>query len=132
MGSKSLQTRETQKSRYEKLAEIREHSLKDKGLSDSDIVKDPKIKHLKAKIRQISAAVATIAERDKLTQQLLEKKQQRKAEAEAARAANISGKAVGKGKKKAEAKEAAAGGKKREPKGKTQANGKSQTKKKGK
>jgi hypothetical protein len=113
MASKSQQTREAQKSRYEKRAEVRASALKTKGLSEAAIAKDSQIKALKAKIKQVISAIARIVGLDEQSKQLKEKKARKKAESEAARAAAIKGEP--KEKKKAE--------KKAEPQKKAQAKG---------
>jgi len=132
MASKSLQTRESQKSRYLSFVETRTNELKEKGVTDADVAKDPKIKQVKAKIKQVDAAIARISFLDEQTKQLAEKKAQQKAEAEAQRAAMIAGESGKKEKKKAEDKKDASAGKKKQAAGKTQAKGKPQPKKKGK
>ena len=48
MASKSLQTRELQKSRYQSFVETRTTELKAKGVADPDVSKDPKIKQFNA------------------------------------------------------------------------------------
>jgi hypothetical protein len=120
MGSKSLQTRGVQKSRYENLAKIRSNALKEKGLDDEQVATDPKMKHFKAKLQQIDTAIARISFLEEQTRNLQEKKEQRKAEAEAARSAAIAGE-PSEGRKKAE-------GKKAEPVKKSAATGKPQVK----
>ena len=87
MGSRKLPTRENQKSLYAKQAEQRVALLKERGLSEQDIAKDSKLKHLKARLKQIDGAVARISFLDEQKKQLQERKEQRKAEAEAAKQA---------------------------------------------
>ncbi|MBM3298878.1 MAG: hypothetical protein FJY85_02855 [Deltaproteobacteria bacterium] len=130
MGSRSLQTREVQKTRYAKLAEGRANALRDRGMNDEQVARDPKIKRFKAKIRQISAAMARISFLDDQTRTLREKKEQRKIEAEAARAAAIAGDDIERKKKAQEDKAEPA--KKKAPAGKAPAKAKPQPKKKGK
>ena len=91
MASKSLETRELQRSRYQSSMESRRNELKEKGLADAEVVKDSKIKQFKAKIKQVDSAIARISFLNEQTKQLEEKKAQRKAEAEAERAAMIAG-----------------------------------------
>lgn len=131
MASKSLQTRELQKNRYLSFVESRTNELKEKGLADDEVSKDPKIKQANAKIKQVTAAMARISFLDDQTKQLEEKKAQRKAEAEAERAAMIAGETKKKEKKKAEDKKAA-GKAKQAGGGKAKAKGKQAPKKKGK
>ena len=104
MASKSQQTREGQKSRYEKQAEARASALKAKGLTETAIAKDSQIKALKAKIKQVVSAIARIVGLDEQNKQLKEKKAKKKAEAAVARAAAIRGEP--KEKKKAAEKKA--------------------------
>lgn len=128
MASKSIETRELQKSRYGSSMESRTNELKERGLADARVAKDPKIKALKAKIKQVGSAIARIAFLDEQTKQLEEKKAQRKAEADAERAAMISGETRKKVKKKKEEEEKKASGKKKQAAGKEKAKGKQQKK----
>jgi len=91
MPSKTQETKDSQKARYLKQMEVRRAALEGKGLPEPVIAKDPKVKHFKARIRQIDAATARISFLDDQTKRLQEKKEQRRAEAEAARAATIAG-----------------------------------------
>jgi len=86
------------------MIEDRSKVLKEQGRSDTAIARDPKMKHFKAKIRQINGALARIAFLEEQTRKLGEIKEQRKAEAEAARAAVIAGEVISKKGKAAEAK----------------------------
>jgi uncharacterized phage infection (PIP) family protein YhgE len=131
MGSKSLETRENQKSRYAGLVESRSLALREKGLSDAQLAKDPKISHYRAKIKQINQAISRIAAIEEQSRKLLEKKEQKIAEAAAARAAIIAGESV-KAKKTAEKKGAPPTQKKGAPQAKGPASAKQQPKKKGK
>lgn len=133
MPSKTQETKDGQKARYLKQMEARQASLKEKGVPEAAIAKDPKIKQYKAKIKQIKGAVARITFLEDQTKQLLEKKEQRRAEAEAARAAMISGEKKVKEKKKVEEKPAPGKGKaKGAGAGKAPAKGKPDAKKKAK
>jgi hypothetical protein len=133
MPSKTQETKDGQKARYLKQIEARQASLKEKGLPEAAIAKDPKIKQYKAKIRQIKGAVARITFLEDQTKQLLEKKEQRRAEAVAARAAIIAGEKKVKEKKKVEEKPAPGKGKaKGAAAGKAPAKGKPDAKKKAK
>jgi hypothetical protein len=133
MPSKTQETKDGQKARYLKQMEARQASLKDKGIPEAAIAKDPKVKHYKAKIKQIKGAMARITFLEDQTKQLLEKKEQRRAEAEAARAAIIAGEKKVKEKKKTEEKPAPGKGKaKGAAAGKAPAKGKQETKKKAK
>ena len=117
MASKSLQTRLEQKAHYAKRSEIREGLLKEKGLDEKDIPKDSQIKHFKARIKQIDGALARISFLENQTKQMKERKEQRKVEAEQAKAEAMTSrtkskaKAAAKEKAPATKKKAAAGGK---------------------
>lgn len=130
MASKTLPTREDQKSRYSSLMESRANVLKEKGFDDKAISRDPFMKHYRARIKQIDGAVARIGFLEDQTRKLKELKEQRKAEAETARAAIIAGEVVGKKKKAAEEKPAASS--KKAAAGKGAGKGKQDAKKKGK
>ncbi|HMK34136.1 MAG TPA: hypothetical protein VK463_03640 [Desulfomonilaceae bacterium] len=91
MASKSLQTRDSQKARYTIESEARATTLREQGFSDQAIAKDPKIKHLKARIKQVNGAIARISFLEEQKQKLEERKQQRLAEAAAERAASLAG-----------------------------------------
>ncbi len=133
MPSKTQETKDGQKARYLKQIETRQASLAEKGLPQAAIAKDPKVKHYKAKIKQISGAMARISFLEDQTKRLQEKKEQRRAEAEAARAAIIAGEKKVKEKKKDEGKPSAAKGKaKGAAPGKAPAKGKQEPKKKAK
>lgn len=58
MPSKTQETKDGQKARYLKQIEARQGALKDKGVPEAAIAKDPKVKHYKAKIKQIKGAMA--------------------------------------------------------------------------
>src|SRR5271157_1899796 len=111
MPSKTQETKDGQKARYLRQMEARQASLKEKGIPEAAIAKDPKVKHYRAKIKQIKGAMARISFLEDQTKQLLEKKEQRRAEAEAARAAIIAGEKKVKEKKKTEDKPAPGKGK---------------------
>jgi hypothetical protein len=133
MPSKTQETKDNQKARYLKQIEARQASLKEKGVPEAAIAKDPKIKQYNAKIKQIKGAMARISFLEDQTKQLQEKKEQRLAEAVAARAAIIAGEKKVKEKKKVEEKPAPAKGKaKGAAAGKAPAKGKTDTKKKAK
>ena len=83
MGSKHLQTRETQRERFQRQFDARRELLKGKGLADSDIAKDPLFKEFKAKLKQLDSAIARIGAIEEQTKKLQEKKERKKAEAEA-------------------------------------------------
>ncbi len=91
MASKSVQTRDDQKARYIAESEARTAALKEKGATDKAITRDPKIKHLKARIKQVNGAIARISFLEEQKTKLEERKQQRLAEAAAKRAANLAG-----------------------------------------
>jgi hypothetical protein len=103
MPSKTMQTREEQKSRFLQQSEIRRKALLDQGFEETRIKKDSHFKHLNAKIKQINSAIARIAFLEDQTRKLQEKKQQKLEEAALARAESIKPGAIAK-KKKAEEK----------------------------
>ena len=130
MASKHMQTKINQKTLYAGQMETRAKLLEEKGLKKEEIAKDPKIKHFKAKIKQIEGAVARISFLEEQTKKLQEKKEQRKAEAAAAKAEAIAGGKKAKPKKEAPPEKAPA--KKKAPAAaKGQAKGKQEPKKKG-
>jgi hypothetical protein len=116
MGSNSLQTRQSQKAALVREAEARKALLTQKGLTEASVAKDPVLRHLKAKIKQITSAMARISFLENQTKQLQEKKEQAKAAAEAARLEAIAGGTKSKGKKKAAEAEAEAEAPKKEAK----------------
>ena len=130
MASKNLLTRETQKNYYVKKNEARIEALLSKGLTQAVVKKDPQVKHFKARIKQIGLAIARISFLEDQTKKLQEKKELRKAEAEAARAVNSAGETKKKDKKKAEEKKPETGKKKPAAAGKAPTQGKQQPKKK--
>jgi hypothetical protein len=132
MPSKTQETKHAQTARYLKQIEARQAALKDKGVPEAAIKKDPKVKHYTAKVKQIKGALARISFLEDQTKRLQEKKEQGRAEAEAARAAMITGEKKVKEKKKAEAKPAAKGKGKAPAAGKAPAKGKPDAKKKAK
>lgn len=133
MPSKTQETKDSQNARYLKQIEARRAALTEKGVPEAAIAKDPKVKHYKAKIKQIKGAIARISFLEDQTKRLQEKKEQHRAEAEAARAAIIAGGKKVKEKKKDEGKPAPAKGKGKAPAaGKAPAKGKQETKKKAK
>lgn len=124
MASKDKEVREAQKQYFLAKTEERTGALKEKGLEDVDVSKDPQIKQYKAKVKQIDRALQRISFLQDQTQKLQERKEQQKAEKEAARAAEISGELKKKEKKKVEeapapkGKKKAAGGGKATPQAK--------------
>jgi hypothetical protein len=130
MPSKTLETKDSQKARYIAESEARTAALKEKGATDQAIARDPKIKHLKARIKQVNGAIARISFLEEQKNKLEEKKQQRIAEAAAEKAAELAGEK--KSKKKA-VEEAPAPAQKKKGGGKAPAKtGKPEAKKKGK
>ena len=108
MGSNSMQTRQSQKAALVREADARKTLLIQRGLTEDSVAKDPLLRHLKAKIKQITAAMIRISFLDNQTKQLREKKQQAKAAAEAARLEAMAEGTKPKGKKKAAETEAEA------------------------
>lgn len=130
MASKHMETKVNQKTAYAAQMEARANLLKEKGLKAQEIAKDPKIKHFKAKIKQIQGAIARISFLEEQTGKLKEKKEQRRAEAAAAKAESMASGKKAKPKKEAPPEKAPA--KKKAPAGaKGQAKGKPEPKKKG-
>ncbi len=117
MASKTLTTREGQKGKFLRLAEERKSLLVSQGVDEKGISRDPKVRHLSAKIKQINSAISRICAIEEQTKKLIEKKEQRKAEEAATRAAYISGAVTGKSKKKQEELPKAAPSKKKQPGG---------------
>lgn len=103
MASKDLQTRQSQKAEFVREAEARKELLIGKGQTRESIARDPLLRHLKARIKQVTAAIARISFLENQTKQLQEKKEQARAAAEAARLA-----ALAEGKPKAKKKSAQA------------------------
>ncbi|MCX5873157.1 MAG: hypothetical protein NTY51_07995 [Deltaproteobacteria bacterium] len=99
MPSKSTHTREEQKTRFLQQSELRTKMLSENGFDDKRIAKDPQIKHLKAKVKQVNSALGRIAFLEEQTRKLAERKQQKLAEAAAERAESIKPGATGKKKK---------------------------------
>jgi len=102
MPSKSIHTREEQKARFLQQSEIRCKSLSEQGFDERRIEKDPQVKHLKARIKQVNSALARIAFLEDQNRKLLERKQQKIAEAAAVRAETIKPGGTGKKKKSEE------------------------------
>lgn len=129
MGSKDIQTREAQKARYVEKLQARKETLVNSDGNERTIAKDPAVRHLSSKIKQIDGAIARISFLQEQTQKLKEKKEESKARAEAERAEMIAGKpkekkekekpqekktaAKGKGGKKAPAQAKTGGAKKK-------------------
>lgn len=129
MASKSVETRDSQKARYIAESEARAAALRENGASEQAIAKDPKIKHLKARIKQVNGALARISFLEEQKKKLEERRQQRIAEAAAEKAAELAGER--KAKKKA-VEEAPPPKKKGGAKAPAKAPGKTDAKKKGK
>ncbi len=130
MASKHMETKVKQKTLYAGQIDTRTKALEEKGLKAQEIAKDPKIKHFKAKIKQLEGAIARISFLEEQTKKLQEKKEQRKAEAAAAKAEALAGGKKAKPKKEAAPEKAPA--KKKAPAGaKAPAKGKQEPKKKG-
>jgi hypothetical protein len=109
MGSKNLQTRQSQKAKFVRDAEARKELLKKKGVPEDKIAKDSLYRKAKAKVKQAVAALSRISQLENQTKQLQEKKEQAKAAAEAARLEALTEGTKPKGKKKqADAKAEAA------------------------
>jgi hypothetical protein len=101
MPSETIETRNEQKARFNQQSEARTAFLKEKGVPEEKIAKDPQLRSIKAKIKQVNAAIARIGFLDDQTKKLKERKEQRLAEEEAKRIALMKGE-IKKTKKKAE------------------------------
>ncbi len=132
MGSKHLLTKESQRARFSEEAESRVALLTEKGLDAKEIAHDSILKRLKARIKQVKGAVTRITFLEEQKQKLLERKEQRKAEAEAARIEDRASGKKSKKKAKVEPAKPAAGGKKGQAKAKAPGGDKGGAKKKGK
>jgi len=130
MSSKDKDVREAQKQYFLAKTEERILALKDKGLGDSETVKDSLIKQYRAKVKQIDRALKRISFLQDQNEKLRERKEQQKADREAARAAEISGELKKKEKKKVEEAPAPKGKKKAAGSGKAATQAKPQAKKK--
>lgn len=116
MGSQDIETREAQKARFVRQLEARKEQLIGKGAGEGAVAKDPSVKHLNSRIKQVDGALARIKFLQDQTQKLKEKKEEAKARAEAERAEMISGKPKEKKQKVKEEKAAAKGkGQKKAP-----------------
>ncbi|MFC1835843.1 hypothetical protein ACFL2Q_14165 [Thermodesulfobacteriota bacterium] len=92
MGSKHVETRESQVARCVRELEARKALLQERGVAENDTAKDVKVRQIEAKIKQLNGAMARIDFLQQQTKSLKEKKEKAKAEAEAAKAAGESGK----------------------------------------
>lgn len=118
MGSLDRTSRMNQKSEAEKKVEARLSKLKELGLDDKKIARDPLLRQAKAALKKSIVRLRAIDARDALTQELAARKAKPKVEPK--------GKAdAKKGKPKAEPK-AKAGVKKAKPKAETQGEAKTQ------
>jgi len=114
MPSKSKSVREAQKTHCEKAISERRAALKEKGVDAGAVQKDPRLKALLAKFRQIQRTLAAIQAKEKKNEELAKRK---RAKAEQAK----EGKADKKGKsKKKGAKNAEEPSKKKDKKAKKQ------------
>jgi hypothetical protein len=102
MASKTIETKDLQKDKYSREMEQRQALLREKGLGDKDIARDSKVKHFKAKLKQIRGAVARINFIEDQTKKNLEKREQKLAEHAARKVEEMAG-ASKKSKKKEEA-----------------------------
>ena len=102
MPSKTLETREEQKSRLSAAIQNRTNILAEQGSTEKDLSKDPQLKSLKAKIKQINGAIARINFLTDQNAKMAAKKAEKIAQAEAERAELIKPGAKPKSKKKVE------------------------------
>jgi len=77
MPSKSKSVREAQKEYYETAISKRRAALKEQGLDNDRIQKDPKLKKLKASLRQVHGTLDAIAEKAKLNELLAQRKKEK-------------------------------------------------------
>ncbi|MFH0957138.1 MAG: hypothetical protein V1897_00390 [Pseudomonadota bacterium] len=99
MPSKTMRTREEQKARFLQQSEARKNALLEQGFEEARINKDPDFKRLRARIKQVNAAIARITFLEEQTRKLQEKKRQKTEEAALARAESIKPGAITKKKK---------------------------------
>lgn len=102
MPSKTREIREEQKSRLSIAIQNRTQFLTEAGGAEKVLAKDPQLKSLKAKIKQIDGAIARINFLADQNLKMAEKKAQKIAAAEAERAELIKAGAKPKSKKKVE------------------------------
>jgi hypothetical protein len=101
MPSKSKSVREAQKKQCEAAISARRAALKEKGLDSKAIGKDPKLKALLAKFRQIQKTLVAIQAKEKKNEELAKRKTE-KAEQAKQDKAEKKGKSKKKAGKKAE------------------------------
>ncbi len=77
MPSKSKSVREAQKEYYETAISKRREALKEQGLDSGRIQKDPKLRQLKASLRQIHGTLGAIAAKEKLNEMLVQRKKEK-------------------------------------------------------
>ena len=102
MPSKSRETREEQKSRLSASIQNRTNILSEQGSTEKDLLKDPQLKSLKARIKQINGAIARINFLSEQNVKMAEKRAEKIAQAAAERAELIKPGAKPKSKKKVE------------------------------
>lgn len=102
MPSKSRETREEQKSRLSAAIQNRTNILAEQGSTEKDLLKDPQLKSLKARIKQINGAIARINFLSDQNVKMAEKRAEKLAQAAAERAELIKPGAKPKSKKKVE------------------------------
>jgi hypothetical protein len=102
MASKTMETKDLQKGKYNREMDQRQALLREKGLEAKDIQRDSKMKHYKAKLKQLEGAVARINAIEDRTKKNIEKREQKIAEEATRKAEEMAG-ATKKSKKKEEA-----------------------------
>ncbi len=83
MPSESKQARESQKQQFQVAIEARRNLLAEKGMDKDRIAKDPRLKHLQAKLRKTTKRLSVLASLEKKKEDMALAKQQ-KLEAKAA------------------------------------------------
>ncbi len=83
MPSESKQARETQKQRVQAAIEARRNLLAEKGVDKDRVARDPRLKHLQAKLRKSSKRLSVLASLEKKQEDMALAKQ-RKREAKTA------------------------------------------------
>lgn len=79
MGSKQKQTQTEQKANFERKLEVRFSFLSEKGIEPPGIKKDPVVKKLRARIKEVNARLKTIASYEKRTEELAKMKAEKAA-----------------------------------------------------
>jgi hypothetical protein len=79
MGSKHKKTQAEQKANFDRKLEARLSFLSEKGIESSMIKKDPVVKKLQARVKEVKARLKTIASHEKRTEELAKMKAEKAA-----------------------------------------------------